>query len=84
MRNMATNEKIAGSTSNPVVSDSAEEDRITASQDEALKVLHKEHGSDDWDKQEERSLLWKIDRKLFSLILISYVWPLPALMRNTN
>jgi MFS family permease len=69
---MATNEKIAGSTSNTVVSDSTEGDRITASQDEALKVLHKEHGSDDWDKREERALLWKIDRKLFSLILISF------------
>lgn len=43
----------------------------SAAQDEAVKVLNNEHGSDEWDAREERSLLWKIDRKLFSLVLIS-------------
>lgn len=69
---MASNEKFADSTAADVISKDGEQ-VISPKQDEALKVLYKEHGSDEWDAREETSLRWKIDRKLFSIILLSYV-----------
>ena len=80
---MAFDEKVTSPESKGVLVDTAKNDATsesvditpTVDQDEALKVINKEHGTNEWDAREEKSLLWKIDRKLFSLILISYVCP---------
>ncbi|KAF2099177.1 MFS transporter [Rhizodiscina lignyota] len=70
---MVGDEKFIGLNSGEV---DVEQDTATnldfINQDEALKVLNKEHGSDEWDSREERSLVWKIDRRLFSLLLLSF------------
>jgi hypothetical protein len=44
----------------------------TIHNDEALRVLAAEHGSDEWDPAEEKRLLRKLDWKLLPLLCFTY------------
>lgn len=44
----------------------------TVHNDEAMKVLAMNTGSDTWEASEEKKLIRKIDRKLLSLLCLTY------------
>lgn len=46
----------------------------TVHNDEALKIIAEEHGSNEWDPSEEKRLVRKIDWKLLPLLCLTLVW----------
>ncbi len=44
----------------------------SAALDEAVKVLAAEHGQNAWTPEEARRLRWKIDLRLFTIVLLSF------------
>ncbi|CAK7217434.1 hypothetical protein SCUCBS95973_003150 [Sporothrix curviconia] len=72
------NEKTAAGTAtkNDTASESADFvqplDAPVVALDEAVNILQAEHGQNSWDADEERLLRWKIDLRLFPLILLSF------------
>lgn len=44
----------------------------TLHNDEAMKVLANYHGDETWTQEEEKKLIRKIDRRLLSILVITY------------
>lgn len=74
MNTMSSNtdsEKPAAQPSENLVHSDTVEKIDTLHNDEALKVIAEEHGSNEWDPAEEKSLLRKIDRRLLPLLCLT-------------